>query len=398
MGLIATDGGYSAVYAYPTGVFTASGVTQQTNNPLNDNNVRGGLIRVEWNQIETAPGTYDWQQLDSQIDTVECNAHCYSNGGSPGTCANDLTPRGGKAACVAKEFSLSVLGGPFAPTWLWSGANNLGVATFVANNQTIPKFWDATLQTRLSSLAAALGNRYGQDSSLKLVYLPQMTLNGVEGHFNGIPDATLTGAGYTVSDWVGAVEQATQAFAKSFPSTSIAIELHYMLASSCEGLRVMNDITANTGGFAGRADSANQQIGVATWWYGGAAMPNTSAYQEYQADLIFGTAFGDTQDEFGTAEPGDTSDTYGRACLHQSVQAGGFQGFAKAGGRIYAQVIQQSSICGGSSTCMDFPFGYSAIFTQAEALPINYMEVWQQDIGTTWETNLAAYNSATNGK
>jgi hypothetical protein len=263
----------------------------------------------------------------------------------------------------------------------------------------IPQFWDATLRSRLQSFINAVGARYAGDPYLKLVYVTQMTQNGIEGHFNGVADADLEAAGYTVDNFVSAVEQAAVNFGAAFPGKSIAIELHYQLSSSCEGLRIMYDIANNAGGFAGISGAAAQQYGVAAWWYGGGADPNTSGLHQYQGDLIFGTAFGDTADQIGTTG----SDAYGFKCSGRNTMDGGFTGFVQHGGRVYAQVIQQSNDpgdgCGtdGHTVCSNFPYTYADIFAQAIPIGIHYIEVWQQDVGTTWESSFASFNSSVSG-
>lgn len=366
----------------PTGIYVASGAAQSSNSPLNDVNVEGALVRVPWSQIETSPGVYDWNDLDRQVDTIECNAICYS-GKIGGSCGNDLSAQGRGGSCVTKKWSLSVAGGPSSPTWLDQGSGNLRVGTFQitvnGNTATIPKFWDATLLSRLDKLATALSHRYGNDSNLRLVYIPQMSENGVEGQFNGVPDQTLIDAGFTVNNWVSAVEQTTLDFATAFPKTSVAVELHYLLNSSCAGLRIMHDIKANANEYKGRIRPTIQQIGAATWWLDGAT--------NYQADLILGAGGGDSQDQIGKTEPNDPGDDYGRACLNQTVQANGFEGFIQAGGRVYTQAINQSAQTSA------FPDGYSAIFTQAEQLGVKYVEVWQPDVGTSWESQFASFDS-----
>lgn len=394
---------------HPCGIFTASGVSQTSANPLEDVNVNGGLIRINWAAIETSSdhtnGTgWNWSQLDRQIDSAECNANCYT-GETGGICTNQL-----RSPCTPKNWSLAIIGGPtsasnFSPPWLTS---ELNVSTLELTFQSktgpaaeaIPKFWDPTLQSRLQSFINAVAARYAGDSYLKLVYVTQMTQNGIEGHFNGVADADLEAAGYTVDDFVSGVEQAAVSFGAAFPGISIAIELHYQLSSSCEGLRVMYDIANNSGEFANLSEPAVKHYGVAAWWYGGGADPKTSSFNQYQGDLLFGRAFGDAADHIGTSG----QDTYGLECSGRNTMNGGFTGFVQSSGRVYAQVIQQSNDpgdgCGtdGHTACNNFPYTYAEIFDQAITIGFYYIEVWQQDIGTTWESNLASFNSSVCGK
>ena len=391
----------SKSYDFPSGIFTDAGELAASNNPLQDTNMQGGLIRVFWKDIEPVEGQYSWTLLDQMVDTVECNSVCYS-GSSGGTCKNDLTSVGRGSGCTAKSFSLAVLAGQFSPSWLYTdGIGSLSNGGDAGPPTKIPKLWDPALPPKLASLATALAARYGTDPHLKLVYVPQMSVNGVEGAFPGYSDIALTDAGFTVDGWVNGVEQTAQAFSAAFSTKSTAIELHYLLNSSCAGLRIMSDIATNGGAFQGRSDKAIAQVGVASWWYGGAADPNSSGLSEYQGDLLFGTSFADSRDAIGTPEPGDTNDAAGRTCAGKPMQQGGFHGFGAAGGRVYAQVIYNSKTtkgtCAGDATnpCSEFPFGFGPIFPEALALPIRSIEIWQEDVGATWASSYATFNAAT---
>ncbi len=384
---------------YPLGIFAASGVTLSSDNPLTDPNALGGLIRVSWNQLETAPGNFNFALVNSQVDTVECNAYCYGGQNSDGGCRTNLSANG-RSICSPKDWSLAVLGGlevasptPGSPTWLSDGALSPApnVATFSVYSGNMPEFWDATLQGRIQLLANALARQYGADPYLKLVYVPQMTKNGVEGQFNGIPPSTLEGvAGFTTDSWVASVESAAVSYARAFPTKSIAIELHYLLGSSCEGLRVMHDIETNSNGFATLTVPAYLQIGTAIWWFDGDT--------NYQADLITGPSAGaDTQDAYN---PSNATDPYGVNCYGYGaqVESNGFQGFIASGGRVYAQNVSDLA-----TSTTEFPLGFGAPFGtlgqygQAEGIGIRYIEVWQQNIGSTSQYGDPTYETYYSG-
>lgn len=79
-----------------------------------------------------------------------------------------------------------------SPAWLVS---ELHVETFSmqfrGNPVQMPKYWDPVVQKRLKAMLGAVGKRYHSGQRLKLIYVPQMTSNGTEGHFNGVPAQTL---------------------------------------------------------------------------------------------------------------------------------------------------------------------------------------------------------------
>lgn len=289
------------------GVFASAGATDS--DVVGNSNVRGVLVRVFWRDLEPNPGQYNWSLIDNQISLTKS---------------------------LGKKWSLAVLGGSFAPSWLYSPPFSIGSMslTFQGGPVTVPKFWDNGLQTRLNSLAQALSARYLIDDSLALVYLPQMTLNGVEGHFNGIADATLTGYGMTESNWANAVLSAANAFAAAFPPKPIAVELHNILSSHNAPQQIMNGISSGI-----NAD----QIGVAVWWLSGKTT--------YQTNLL--TAIGNFN------------------------------------GEVYTQLIDNSADVASFQNN-----DYTTAFTQAQSLGSRYIEPWDVDVELgTWNSLFSSFNT-----
>lgn len=293
------------------GVFASSGGLNK--DVRSSTRAKGVLIRVPWADIEPSPGSYDFSTIDDQVTQLKT---------------------------AGKDWSLGVLGGPSAPTWLYAGPYNilpLNIA-FRDTATEVPQFWSTTLQTRLSTLAQALAQKYASDPDLRLIYVPQMTANGIEGHFNGNTNSSLTAQGFTEDLWVDAALHACKTFASAFPGKPIAIELHYILGSANAGKRIMQAIETDS--------SMSGQVGVAIWWLSGKT--------NYQTDLL--TAF------------------------------------ATFKGSIYAQLIDKAD---NASSFLNND--YSTAFTQAKSLNIKYVEPWDVDITSRkWDALFDDFNTYAN--
>jgi hypothetical protein len=126
------------------------------------------------------------------------------------------------------------------------------------------------VQKRISLMVAALGNQFANDTSLALVYVTQMTANGIEGHLNGIPMETMYQHGFTPNDWIKAAKQTADYYAKSFPNQAIAFEVHEVDASSTIPETILTDLYNDS--------KYCQRIGAAIWWLSGKTT--------YQANLL----------------------------------------------------------------------------------------------------------------
>ena len=266
---------------------------------------KGGLVRVTWAQLEPINDDYDWQPILDQIERMDV----HSSG---------------------KPWSLAVAAGKESPSWLYDE----GVASFMVTSGrdgdvVIPKFWDESLQAHLADFATALAEQFGNDERLVLIYLPQMTVTGVEGHFNQVPFETLEAAGLTADLWIDAVKEAATSFAMAFSEKPIAVELHNILGLSEIPISIMNELWGDP--------SLQHRVGVAMWWISG----DDSGYQ---ADLL--------------------------------------AAMEKYPGDIYAQVI------GRSDQVDRFPNGYAAAFEQARRLGVRYIEPWDYEFVNFTSDNL----------
>lgn len=294
----------------PKGIYTSSfgNVTA-----LDNNQVNGSLIRVKWSEIEPNKGVYDFSSIEQFREIIK---------------ARNL------------NWSLGILAGGDSPLWLTEsiGADYFEITGVDNTVKRIPKIWDTRVNERLALLAEALSNEYNEDEDLVLVYVPQMTANGIEGHFNGVTTDELIDAGLTSDIWVNSVKETARIFANAFTKKAIAVEVHDIMEDTSIPNRIMIDLW--------NEPSLNHRVGAAMWWISGKTT--------YQPNLVNALI------DF----PGD----------------------------IYAQAIGRSD-----QTSRFENNDYTTIFEQAKLLGIRYMELWEYEfVNDTFPQEFENFNSYAN--
>lgn len=292
----------------PTGIFSSAGSTSNT--VLTHAETRGVLIRAFWKDIEASEGTFNFTAIDNQISAVKAKG---------------------------KKYSLAILGGGIgSPDWLITQKS----ATyfdyqFRGSPYKLPLIWDQTVLTYLDKLAGKLAEKYNNDESLLLVYITQMTANGIEGHLNGLSEAAFSSAGYTEAKWIDASLQNARKFANAFSNKALAFEVHDLFNSSTPASTIITALWNDS--------ELKQRVGAAMWWISG----NTT----YQPNLI----------TFLESFPGD----------------------------IYCQVIDRSD------NTASFPDGdYTKVFEQAKIIKARYIEPWDYEFGiSNWDAVFSDFNS-----
>jgi hypothetical protein len=306
----------SAEISKPTGCFSSTLTERAVANPA----MQGGLIRTTWAKLEPSPGTFDFSSIENQLRLL------------PGNRPWSLAIHGGWSSIDVARAVEPTRRKPdehMSPPWL---VTEYGAETFPARFRgaavNMPKYWDAAVQRRLSAMLLAVAEKYKGDERLKLVYVPQMTGNGLEGHFNGVPAAELLrAAGLSPGQekqfgllWTRAALSAIRATASAFDNKAVAIELHELLGNADIPTRIMTEIQADP--------SLNHQVGIGMWWISGKT--------DYQPDLVRALE----------QYPGD----------------------------LYGQVI------GRSDQSARFPGGdYGTVFEQAKKLGMRYLELWNYE-------------------
>ncbi len=274
----------------PVGCF--AGTNGLDPNVLAHPEARGVLLSYKWNELEVSPGVFDFTDLNAAISAV-------TNTGLP--------------------YSLAILGGAFgSPNWLM---DSLGASYFDFNYQNqdwrLPLWWEQVVMDRLDTLIAAVGNGYANDPMLSHVYVTQMTVNGVEGHLNGVDMNAFAASGFSAQNWISSAESTALKYADAFPTKPIVFEVHEIDHDTLVPSTIVYDLYQHS--------SLCERFGLAMWWLSG----KTS----YQTDML--------------------------ECI------------ANFEGDKYAQVIGRSDQLHRFQDSL-----YSTVFSQAKALGIRYMEPW----------------------
>lgn len=293
----------------PKGIYTSS---FGNSSALNHNEVNGALIRVRWSDIETNEGVYDFSLISQSVATIK---------------SKNL------------KWSLGIIAGSDSPDWLTNsfGADFFEI-TYRSKSRKIPKIWDPKVNEKLTDLASALADEFGNDEDLLLIYVPQMTTNGIEGHFNGITSNELISFGFTAENWINSVKKTAKIFANAFPNKAIAVEVHDIMNDTSIPSKIMTDLWDD--------DTLNQRVGVGMWWISG-----KTSYQQNLINVL-------------TNFPGD----------------------------IYAQVIGKSD-----QTDRFENNDYTTVFSQAEQIGIRYLELWEYEfINNTFPQEFEKFNNYAN--
>ena len=191
--------------------------------------------------------------------------------------------------------------------------------SFQYQNQTwrLPLWWDTVGNQKLTDLIIELGNQFATDSMLSHVYVSQMTVNGVEGHLNGVNMAAFAADGFTNQKWITSAKATSHVFANAFSDKPIVFEVHEIDNDTIIPATIINDLTQDS--------SLCNRVGLGMWWISGKTT--------YQTDLL----------DF----------------IHD------FQGDK------YAQIIGRSDQVERFNDSL-----YSTVFTQAKYLNIRYIEPW----------------------
>ncbi len=225
----------------PIGTFSSSGGsgTGIYTNP----NLRGVLIRTSWKDLEPTNGNFVFPSaLTTEINTAESNGVSWS-----------LAVAGGGTGSPAWLTDPVSQGGLGAPYILYSFR---GVSGY-----KLPLFWNSIVQTQLQQLATRLAQEYNNNPNLKLVYVTQMTANGIEGHLQGVSQTDLNNAGYTDALWITAGKDASKSFANAFTNKAVAFEVHEINGGTTVPSTIINDLWNDA--------TLGQRVGAGMWWISG---------------------------------------------------------------------------------------------------------------------------------
>jgi hypothetical protein len=377
----------------PTGTFSSSaaGSSGIYANP----NLRGVLIRASWLDIEPTPGIFNFTSIATQVANAKANG---------------------------KPWSLAVIGGGTgSPAWLTDpvGSGGLG-APFMTYSfrgvpgYKLPLFWNSIVQTRLTQLANALAAQYNNDPDLKLVYVTQMTANGIEGHLQGVTMSTLIAAGddrdgdsdVDAADfqiaWVEASKRAAHSFADAFSNKAIAFEVHDVNGTASIPETIINDLWNDP--------TLEQRVGAAMWWISGKTSYQPAlitVLSNFPGD-IYGQVIGKSGEGPWLANTSYSLGTFRMPVnppatnrLRYEVTTAGISG----GTEPTWTTTLNATVTDGTVvwTCRDSRFqngDYATVFTQAKAIGMRYIEPWEWEFkygfnsaNGEWDAVLADFNA-----
>ncbi|WP_221029056.1 DUF7594 domain-containing protein [Actomonas aquatica] len=365
----------------PTGVFSSSGAN--TSAIYDNDTLRGVLVRASWSDLEATDDSFDFSIIDAQVSAIQAEG---------------------------KSWSLAVLaGGTGSPAWLTDsvGSGGLGApyVTYAFRGvpgYKLPLFWDATVQAELEELADELAAEYNNDSSLKLVYVTQMTANGIEGHLQGVNMADMVTAGYTDQKWIDAGIDVSVNFANAFTNKALAFEVHEVNNTATVPETIINDLWDDP--------ALEQRVGAAMWWISG-----KTSYQPDLVDVlddfpgdIYGQIIGKSYD--GAWEPNTAyADRTHRMPTNPPATDRYRYRVTTAGTSGSTEPTWPTTVGATVSdgtvvwTCIASRFedgDYTTVFDQAMALGMRYIEPWEYEFkdssangaAPTWDSMFEDYN------
>lgn len=243
---------------------------------LKDSRVKGILIRSDWKTPEPAETGLSASQIKGF--GIEQNGDQQFNWAYVDKVRTLVES-------ADKDWSLAIFGQP-VPSWL-AAKFNASTEPFMTFNfqalypRSFPMMWYPEYLKQIKELGIEIKRKYG-GSRLRLVYLPQATANGVEGHFNGVPYSEFQKVGFTPERFSGGVLSALKDFAEGLGNIPVGVELHKVYDGVSTSCTNMESCTSNKSAeliMAGiQADERlKNQVGIAMWWISGRT--------DYQYDL-----------------------------------------------------------------------------------------------------------------
>lgn len=188
---------------------------------LANSDVDGCVARVDWGELETAAGVFDWTSLDAQVA--------------------DIVAAGKKLLLGVATGGDILSAGGHKPNWLYPliTANGGTFFTFLQDGEqvTIPVHWDTTLLSRKASMIAAVGARYASDPVVCVRfnymnahsedYNPGATNNTPDGFppLGSTPQSRWLAAGWTEAKLIAAGNTTFAAYNSAFPNAFLEIAI-----------------------------------------------------------------------------------------------------------------------------------------------------------------------------
>jgi hypothetical protein len=205
-------------------------VYQSTTAKIYNTAVQGALVRVPWSSIHLAENLWDWSEVDRQVAQIK-------NGMS---------------------YNMAIYAGPHIPEWVKARAGRpLIEYDWRGEPRTTMNYYDMEWFNYSQVLARAVASRYGDDARFNAYYVPQCTLNGVEGNYvaSVLPD------GWNSSTLAGSVALVAMFAASALEKvgnthTKVCVEVHDANKTQ-EWVKLLSDFMKN-----------NSRYRLGVWWLG----------------------------------------------------------------------------------------------------------------------------------
>ncbi|WP_421800521.1 PKD domain-containing protein [Haliscomenobacter sp.] len=333
-------------YPAPSGVYCSCGPTTGNGSGsvapdiAKKSFIKGILVRVGWNLLETSDDVYNWALLDAQIAA---------------------------AKSYGKKVSLGIGNGPATPAWVYTaGAQKLQSAHPILGNISLPLPWDEVFLKKWTEFVAQLGARYQQDTTITLVYITNSTSNGIEMQVPLDVTPSWTSLGYADAKIINSWKTVMRAFKAAFPGHYLSNDFHPV-----NGSNVVADSV-----YAYAIQSMPRQYGASAWWW---TQKNTGVYPA-QHDILQHSAQNAPFTGVQMAYNG-TSDSI-------AFGAGGFPAalqLAIKNGVCYWEVWNQDILNSKFNSLLSAP-GPKALFdTQIKGNTVNFVNKSTQTDSLLWD-------------
>jgi hypothetical protein len=197
------------VIAFPRGLYVSGPPTSARSHSVIEalgqkDFVTGFLVRVGWDDLESAKGVYDFTLLDGELEA---------------------------ASRLGKKVSLGIVNGPHAPAWLYPEGTSFVEISARGRTIKLPVPWDENYLAAWTRFIQKLGEHLRGSPNLTLVHITHSTINGFEMPLAFSPDEERVwqSQGYSADKLIRSWKTVIDAFTKAFPETPLDVEVHPVL-------------------------------------------------------------------------------------------------------------------------------------------------------------------------
>ena len=168
--------------------------------------VVGGHRNFNWDEINPAPGYYNWELIDTWID--------------------QQVALGKKVGFAVNTYKGADSGGDVTPAWVYEAHPNAHI--FCYDEFSVPKYWDPDWQAAYRTFLQALGQRYNGDPRVAFIEVS----TGVYGEARPVESGLnncVRDHGLTSDLWVQTVKRILDMYRDAFPDTPLLFQMGHFL-------------------------------------------------------------------------------------------------------------------------------------------------------------------------